>query len=123
MAMDERKRARPARKAKSAASNFRKKAQAGKTARDLSGPSGSRTVSSSTGPVPGMGKVGSKVIARYTVKKGDTLSAIAKEYYGSGSRKYWELIQKANMDLIKDPNMIKPGQVFKIPELPETLKK
>jgi len=65
----------------------------------------------------------SGIIASYTVKKGDTLSQIAKNYYGSGSSQYWKLIQEANKDIIKDANLIKPGQVFKIPVLPESLKK
>lgn len=77
--------------------------------------------------IPGTGVVGdiakSKFIAEHTVKKGDTLSAIAKKYYGSGSRPYYELIQKANPDLIKDVNLIYPDQVFKIPALPPELKK
>ncbi|MFC2145015.1 LysM peptidoglycan-binding domain-containing protein [Actinomycetota bacterium] len=66
-------------------------------------------------------KKGSKFIAEYTVKKGDTLSAIAKKYYGSATKPMWEVIQKANN--IKDANLIYPGQVFKIPELPPGLKK
>ena len=66
-------------------------------------------------------KKGSKIIAEYTVKKGDTLSAIAKKYYGSATKPLWEVIQKANN--IKDANLIYPGQVFKIPELPPGLKK
>lgn len=64
-----------------------------------------------------------RIISEYTVKKGDTLSQIAKNYYGSGSQKYWKIIQDANRDTIKDPNLIYPGQVFKIPELPGDLKK
>ncbi|MBN1298370.1 MAG: LysM peptidoglycan-binding domain-containing protein [Actinobacteria bacterium] len=74
----------------------------------------------------GLGKAaapGAKIIAQYTVKKGDTLSQIAKDHYGSASKKYWELIQQANKDIIKDASLIKPGQVFKIPELPLELKK
>jgi nucleoid-associated protein YgaU len=61
--------------------------------------------------------------AVYTVKKGDTLSQIAKNFYGFATPPYWKLIQDANKDLIKDANLIYPGQVFKIPELPEALKK
>lgn len=79
------------------------------------------------GYIPGTGVVGAKAkgkfIAEYTVKKGDTLSAIAKKYYGSGSKPYYELIQKANSDIIKDVNLIYPDQVFKIPQLPPGLKK
>ncbi|MBN2072372.1 MAG: LysM peptidoglycan-binding domain-containing protein [Actinobacteria bacterium] len=63
------------------------------------------------------------IIARHTVVRGDTLSAIAKKYYGSASKPYWELIQKANSGIIKDANLINVGQVFVIPELPEELKK
>ncbi len=65
----------------------------------------------------------SRVIADYTVKKGDTLSQIAKNFYGSGGPEYWKLIQGANKSLIQDPNLIHPGQVFKIPPLPGELKK
>ena len=64
---------------------------------------------------------GSKFIAEHTVKKGDTLSAIAKKYYGSATKPLWEVIQKANN--IKDANLIYPGQVFKIPKLPPGFKK
>lgn len=73
----------------------------------------------------GMGSAaaGSKIISEYTVKKGDTLSQIAKDFYGSGGAQYYKLIQEANKDLIKDVNLIYPGQVFKIPELPANLKK
>jgi nucleoid-associated protein YgaU len=70
-----------------------------------------------------MGSGTAKIIAHYTVKKGDTLSQIAKDHYGSGSQAYWKLIQEANSDLIKDANLIHPGQVFKIPALPDELKK
>ena len=76
--------------------------------------------------MPGVGPVGAKVpkfIASYTVKKGDTLSQIAKDFYGATGPKYWNLIQAANKDLIKDVNKIDVGQVFKIPELPPELKK
>ncbi len=65
----------------------------------------------------------SKVLAEYTVKKGDTLSQIAKNYYGFATQPYWKIIQEANKDIIKDANLIYPGQVFKIPVLPEELKK
>jgi len=50
----------------------------------------------------------------YTVKKGDTLWAIAKRFLGSGSR--WKEIYNANKSVIgKDPNLINPGQVLRIP--------
>lgn len=49
----------------------------------------------------------------HTVVPGDTLSAIAKKYYGNASR--WPEIQKANKDKIANANLIYPGQVFVIP--------
>lgn len=66
---------------------------------------------------------GPNVMGFYTVKKGDTLSGIAKEFYGAATQPYWKLIQDANKDLIKDANLIQPGQVFKIPALPEDMRK
>jgi len=50
----------------------------------------------------------------YTVQKGDTLSEIAKRYYGNAAR--WRVIYEANRDLIKDPDLIYPGQTFRIPD-------
>ena len=49
----------------------------------------------------------------YTVKKGDSLSKIAKSLYGDASR--WRRIFEANRDIIKDPDLIYPDQVLKIP--------
>ena len=49
----------------------------------------------------------------YTVNKGDTLSKIAKEFYGSANR--WHEVFDANRDQISNPDLIKPGQVLKIP--------
>lgn len=49
----------------------------------------------------------------YTVKKGDTLSQIAKEFYGDAMR-YPEIFE-ANRPMLKDPDLIYPGQVLRIP--------
>ena len=49
----------------------------------------------------------------YTVKAGDTLSAIAKTHLGDAN-KYMK-IYEANRDQLSDPDKIKPGQVLKIP--------
>ena len=49
----------------------------------------------------------------YTVKSGDTLSEIAKRELGSAT-KYMDIFN-ANRDQLNDPDMIKPGQVLKIP--------
>jgi nucleoid-associated protein YgaU len=51
----------------------------------------------------------------YTVKKGDTLSAIAQHHYGKASR--WHAIFDANRDQLDNPDLIKPGQVLKLPAL------
>lgn len=49
----------------------------------------------------------------YTVKKGDTLSKIARETLGSANR-YPEIFE-ANRPLLKDPDEIFPGQQLRIP--------
>ncbi|HEY6544828.1 MAG TPA: LysM peptidoglycan-binding domain-containing protein [Dokdonella sp.] len=49
----------------------------------------------------------------YTVERGDSLSKIAKREYGNANR--WRVIFEANRDLLDDPDLIKPGQVLKIP--------
>ena len=49
----------------------------------------------------------------YTVQRGDSLSKIAKEFYGDASK--WRRIYEANRDIIRDPDLIYPDQVFKIP--------
>ena len=52
--------------------------------------------------------------ATYTVKAGDTLSKIAKEHLGNANA-YMDIFN-ANRDQLSDPDMIKPGQVLKIPQ-------
>ncbi|MGJ7902481.1 LysM peptidoglycan-binding domain-containing protein [Lysobacter sp. 1R34A] len=49
----------------------------------------------------------------YTVEKGDTLSHIAKQFYGKASK--WNAIFEANRDQLDDPDKIQPGQILKIP--------
>ena len=49
----------------------------------------------------------------YTVKPGDTLSAIAKRLLGDANA-YHEIFE-ANRDQLSDPDKIKPGQVLRIP--------
>jgi nucleoid-associated protein YgaU len=50
----------------------------------------------------------------YTVQPGDTLSAIAKRFFGNAND-YMEIFN-ANRDQLSDPDKIKPGQVLKIPQ-------
>jgi nucleoid-associated protein YgaU len=73
------------------------------------------------GNTAGIAKVESRITAPtatqprfYTVKQGDTLSKIAKEYLGDASR--YEEIFEANRPLLKDPDEIYPGQNLRIPE-------
>jgi len=49
----------------------------------------------------------------YAVKSGDTLSKIAKEYYGSANK--YMVIFEANKPMLTDPDKIYPGQVLRIP--------
>jgi nucleoid-associated protein YgaU len=49
----------------------------------------------------------------YTVKKGDSLSKIAKRVYGDAQQ--WRRIHEANRDIIDNPDLIHPGQVLKLP--------
>jgi nucleoid-associated protein YgaU len=49
----------------------------------------------------------------YTVKAGDTLSAIAKEHLGNAGA-YMKIFD-LNKDQLTDPNKIKPGQVLRLP--------
>jgi LysM repeat protein len=51
----------------------------------------------------------------YTVVKGDSLSKIAQRVYGKAS--LWRKIYEANQDQIKDPDLIFPGQLLRLPEI------
>src|SRR5687768_14712718 len=49
----------------------------------------------------------------YTVKAGDTLSAIAKQHLGNANA-YMKIFE-LNKDQLTDPDKIKPGQVLRLP--------
>lgn len=49
----------------------------------------------------------------YTIESGDTLSGIAKRFLGNASA--YPKIFEANREVIKDPNLIYPGQKIRIP--------
>ncbi len=51
----------------------------------------------------------------YTVKSSDSLSKIAKEFYGNAMK--YMVIFEANKPMLKDPNKIYPGQVLRIPDI------
>ena len=50
----------------------------------------------------------------YTVKSGDNLSKISKEFYGDANK--YQKIFEANRPLLKNADDIFPGQVLRIPE-------
>jgi nucleoid-associated protein YgaU len=49
----------------------------------------------------------------YEIKSGDTLSAIAKKYYGDAMQ--YPRLFEANREVIKDPDKIYPGQKIRVP--------
>ena len=75
------------------------------------------------GNTPGVGQVDDQLTVStpaatpsatlYTVRRGDTLSAIAKTYYKDASK--YPQIFEANRPMLGDPNKIYPGQVLRIP--------
>ena len=67
----------------------------------------SSTADSAPGAAPAEPRV-------YVVQKGDSLSKIAKQFYGNTTG--WRRIFEANSDRIKDPDMIQPGWRLTIPE-------
>jgi nucleoid-associated protein YgaU len=50
---------------------------------------------------------------QYTVQSGDTLSAIAQQFYGDST--LFPRIFEANTNQLTNPNLIFPGQVLRIP--------
>jgi nucleoid-associated protein YgaU len=72
-------------------------------------PSWSQEVVADITAVPGAAQV-----TTYTVKPGDTLSKIAKEFLGDANA-YPEIFN-TNKDQLTNPDQIKPGQVLKIPQ-------
>lgn len=49
----------------------------------------------------------------YVIQSGDTLSKIAQRFYGNPEK--YSAIFEANHEVIKDPNLIFPGQKIRIP--------
>ena len=73
------------------------------------------------GNVQGVGQVNELITvdapadeSRYhTVERGETLSAIAKTYYGDASK--YPAIFEANRPMLSNPDKIYPGQMLRIP--------
>ena len=55
------------------------------------------------------------VYARHIVKSGESLSKIAKHYYGDPMK--YKQIFEANTNILKNPDLIHPDQVLAIPNL------
>lgn len=51
------------------------------------------------------------------IRRGDTLWQISRRVYGRGIK--YTTIYNANVEQIRDPNRIWPGQIFAVPETPE----
>jgi nucleoid-associated protein YgaU len=54
-----------------------------------------------------------KRVEYYIIEKGDTLSKIAKQFYGDANK--YPRIFEANREVIKDANLIFPGQKIRVP--------
>ena len=72
--------------------------------------------SSSTAPSPQGGRDGKQEseARTYVVQKGDSLSKIARKFYGNANA--WNRIFEANRDVVRDPDLIQPGWKLRIPE-------
>jgi uncharacterized protein YidB (DUF937 family) len=55
----------------------------------------------------------------YTVASGDSLSKIAKRFYGDANQ--WRRIFDANRDQLENPDLIHPGQELKIPTVQKSV--
>lgn len=53
----------------------------------------------------------------HTVQKGDNLWKVAEAAYGKGKGGKYTVIFEANKPMLKDPDLIYPGQVLRIPPL------
>ncbi len=65
------------------------------------------SISTSSGEAPAV------IYNTYTVKYNDTLSGIAKQFYGNPNK--WPVIYDANKDKIRNPHLIYEGEVLVIP--------
>jgi len=79
-----------------------------------SGSSTTSAVPPAAGPGPDFRPTGTTGTEQsYTVVAGDSLSKIAKRFYGDANK--WPRIHEANRDQIKNPDLIHPGQKLRIP--------
>ena len=71
------------------------------------------TVQARTDAVVVRAQASAQATRRYTVQRGDTLSSIAQRFYGSAGD--WNRLYAANRSVLRNPDMIFPGQVLTIP--------
>jgi len=70
--------------------------------------------SSSTAPSPSEAQGGANTDRMYIVQGGDSLSKIARKFYGDANS--WKRIFEANRDVVKNPDLIQPGWRLRIPD-------
>jgi len=58
----------------------------------------------------------------HTVRRGQTLTAIAREHYGKDGQRLWRRIWEANKAAVPDPHRLAQGQKLVIPKLPVRLR-
>jgi nucleoid-associated protein YgaU len=80
------------------------------TSSGASGTSGANDFSDVTGSSSTTASTGGTT---YVVKSGDSLSKIAKHFYGDASK--WKKIHAANSEKIPNPDLIHPGLQLTIP--------
>lgn len=74
---------------------------------------GERPPPAAAPPPPAGGTAAAAGARTYEVRPGDSLSRIARQFYGDANQ--WPRIHEANRDQIKDPDLIHPGQKLVIP--------
>ena len=77
------------------------------------GTAGADTARARTDALVVRAQASAQATRRYTVQRGDTLSSIAQRFYGSAGD--WSRLYAANRSVLRNPNMIFPGQVLAIP--------
>ncbi|MDR1591960.1 MAG: HU family DNA-binding protein [Prevotellaceae bacterium] len=60
-----------------------------------------------------------EMLATEKVRGGDNLAALALKYYGH--KYFWVYIFEANRDVLKHPNIVRAGQVIRIPKVDSAL--
>jgi nucleoid-associated protein YgaU len=74
----------------------------------------STTAAEPAAPLPPLAPTGTTGQSQtYVVVAGDSLSKIAKHFYGDANK--WPRIHEANREQIKNPDLIHPGQKLTIP--------